>query len=279
MAATGWLLVYVASVTDDYGVFNADPDDLLHMAAPRRRDLSVEQVQEWMEEVEKAGLICRYESDRQMWGAMLLAPAKRTRNGKRAARFPHPEPQVAAWDDVTEQWVPPHIQDVSGASKTSKPPSPSSDNITKQSITKQSKAKQQAACSHAPLSGGADPRAALLERMGVPSSHKLHAAALASPCTSADLVALWATRRNESKNPDKPGPFIARIASGDGRGGVPKLTAKMVCEAVRAGVVASLGGGTKPVDSGARLTHNAQGLYVDGELVTPTGSIGGDVYA
>lgn len=168
LETAGFLMLHVLSVTDDFLVFPADPEDLLPAACPKRRALSPQEAERMLAEAESHGLIARYECDGETWGVFLNAPPKRTKNGKHASRFPHPDTSVAVWQKHDRKWVTADSASASdasdlGESRKSRKSRSSNDNKAKQSkaIAEQSRTKQSSmhACSAACVE--------VLQRLGV----------------------------------------------------------------------------------------------------------------
>jgi len=87
---TFWRLHMLA---DDNGVFHADPDLMPTDLYPRRREVTEQQCQTWIDELANIGLVSLYEANGEAYGQISgfadRQPSPR-RNGKRIAK--HPEP-------------------------------------------------------------------------------------------------------------------------------------------------------------------------------------------
>jgi hypothetical protein len=304
--ATGWLLLYCLAISDDYLIFPADPDECRLAAAPRRADLDLGLVLSWLDEVERHGLICRYQAEGETWAALMEAPPKRTKNGKRAARYPWPPADVATWDQDRHMWLPAAVRahEASGALSTTNRVGAvrpvEIDNNHRENppkgVSGESK-KSKTACPplHSPSnsksissssgigfnrnSGNARPSGSsgllLLLRMGLPEKHPKADAVRRSGVSSAAVIALWADRGKQANNPEKPGRFLAKIIAEDGLSGVPSLSAKSVVGAVKCGVVGRCRppGGQWLEFSCRKVQHGSDGLHVDGRLVVPAGQL------
>jgi hypothetical protein len=117
--------------------------------------------------------------------------------------------------------------------------------------------------------------ASLLVKLGLPEDHSFGAALESAGVTSRHVVAMWAQRRQEAKNPDRPGRLLAKILVDDGASAAPELTSKQVVEAVKAGLVSAIHVGDERVEvAGCKVQYNASGLIVDGSLAVKAGDFG-----
>lgn len=266
MEAVGWGFVYVYAITDDYLIFPADPEECLHAAAPRRRDMTAQQVSAWLDALEDSGLIVRYEDEQgERFGVFLNAPPKRTKNGKHAFRFPHPHASIAVWNNRLRQWKPSGASRRSNASRKSRP---STDSITKQSKAKQSSnssiGERPVTPDAPPLTGSGAAAAAFaaLDRIGADTD----ALSLPDGLTADTVIRHWLTITGTPKNPI--GVLVRKLAKPRPPSRQP--TPAAVAEACRGGVIRSVTLDGKTVEvHGRPVGFNSGGVVIGDRTLPP----------
>lgn len=81
-------------IADDFGVFHADPELLPSDVFPRRRDITEQQCQTWIDELAEIGLVSLYEAGDEPYGQIIDFEIRQPagKNGKRIARHPQVNP-------------------------------------------------------------------------------------------------------------------------------------------------------------------------------------------
>lgn len=276
IGASWWLLVAVPPITDDYHIFHAEPEECLHATSLRRRDISAQQVEQWLDELESIGLIARFDDDQgERFGVYLDAPPKRTKNGKLAQRFPHPPPSIAVWNRELRQWKRSGASSKSSASKKSRK---STDNITEHNRTEHSSSSSSTrpvTPDDAGAREAADAAAAFaaLGRIGADTS----SLELPGGITADTVIRLWLTITGTPRNPI--GVLVRKVTSGTQPSTQP--TPAAIAKACREGVITSitLNGKTLEVSGMDALEAgtNSNGVVISNHTL-PTARIGEAVF-
>jgi hypothetical protein len=105
--------------------------------------------------------------------------------------------------------------------------------------------------------------------MKLPTAHRQAIAAMPG-VTAAHLVALWhELSRPEARCRSVPRVLASRLQDG-GIDDVPSLSPKALSDAVEAGIVLAINGRDT---TGRKVTYNATGVKVDGELAADADSL------
>lgn len=273
--AMSYAMIYLVSISDDYGIFETDTFDLY--LKTKRHDISETDIDDWLQELEKHDITRVFKSGGVEYGYFHKAPAQVKANGKRSKHYPHPDHKTADWCPVRNQWVEPgeaiksakkpdsgaKNTDISDNSeygetreskmiqinpKDSKKSKAEKRQLREDKIRKEKKREEAEA-----EAGGAAAAAAsefdkknldgmclVLERLGCIKPSILQKVVDIPNINCADLIMAWFQKCHGQNNRGNQGYFLCKILPEDGIGWVKSLSAEAIMAAYEAEIITKL---------------------------------------